>query len=271
MIRCVSGGSINSAHIVGHNHSAVFVKTNQQSLLPMFEAEALGLLTIAKAGAINVPTSYCTGTSEATSFIAMQVIETSSAAENSYARFGEQLAMLHQYQSKQFGAQIDNTIGSTPQHNARSDNWFDFWREHRLGFQLELAKLNHAPGTLIDDAYALGDQMEDLFDAPPKAACLHGDLWQGNWTFDASGNAVIFDPAHYFGDRETDIAMTTLFGRAHPDFYEAYNNVYPLSEHYTTRQTFYNLYHILNHYNLFGGGYANQAHQMVQSLLSELR
>ena len=236
----------------------------------MFEAEAFGLSSMSKAKAINLPTPYCTGISGDHSFIAMTALAFGPQTPDAYTQFGRQLAHLHHHQESLFGADLHNTIGSTPQINTRTDNWFDFWREHRLTYQLDLARQNGATIELIDAGFKLSEQMEDLFVHPPAAACLHGDLWQGNWAFNETGAAFIFDPAHYFGDRETDIAMTTLFGRAHPNFYASYHEAYPLSDDYKVRETFYNIYHILNHYNLFGGGYAAQALHMIRTVLSEL-
>ncbi len=270
-IRPVSGGCINSSFLVGSKDLQIFVKINLRKHLTMFEAEAAGLSSIANAEAILSPEALCTGSSREVAFIAMQAINLQgTASATSYRTFGRQLAKMHRYHQPRFGASADNTIGLTPQHNPWSNNWFDFWRKHRLGFQLDLACQNHAPSSLIDDGLRLNENFETLFDQQPQAACLHGDLWQGNWAFNESGEVVIFDPAHYFGDRETDIAMTALFGRAHADFYAAYQECYPLDDGYAVRETFYNLYHILNHFNLFGGGYASQAHDMVQTLLSEL-
>jgi protein-ribulosamine 3-kinase len=270
-IRQVSGGCINSSFLIGGEDLQIFVKINLREHLAMFEAEAIGLSSIANAEAILSPEVLCTGCSKEVAFIAMQAIDlqnTNSAA--SYRAFGLQLANMHRYQQPRFGANVDNTIGSTPQYNPWSKSWFEFWRKHRLGFQLDLACQNRAPRGLIDDGLRLNESFEALFDRQPKAACLHGDLWRGNWGFNEFGVAVIFDPAHYFGDREADIAMTALFGPAHADFYAVYQECYPLDDGYTVRATFYNLYHILNHFNLFGGAYASQAHNMVRSLLSEL-
>jgi len=269
-VRSVSGGCINTCFLVGKHASQIFVKTNRREHLAMFEAEAAGLASISEAQAVLTPEVLCTGYSDRTAFIALQAIKMRGASENSYREFGRQLANMHLYQQPQFGAQTDNTIGSTPQKNPWLDNWFDFWRQHRLGFQLKLAQKNLAPKALIDDGLRLNESFEVLFNNPPEASCLHGDLWQGNWGFTESGQAVIFDPAHYFGDREADIAMTTLFGPAHPDFYAAYKETCAFDEGYEIRETFYNLYHILNHFNLFGGTYARQAHQMIQNVLSEL-
>ncbi|MEE9447784.1 MAG: fructosamine kinase family protein [Arenicellales bacterium] len=267
----VSGGCINSAFIVGTDEQRVFIKTNQSHLLPMFETEAMGLAEIAQYQCIQTPKVICTGTEEGTAYIALHAIDLSKANNNNHRKFGQQLAQLHLQHAEQYGADFDNYIGSSVQVNTRSTNWFDFWREQRLGVQLELLIQKSAPTKIIDAGFLLGSEMETFFDAMPSASCLHGDLWQGNWGFDQTGAPIIFDPAHYYGDREADIAMTKLFGAAPDDFYAAYEEIYPLSEHYPSHETFYNLYHILNHYHLFGGGYLEQAHHMIQSLLSETR
>jgi len=266
----VSGGCSHSAFLILGGAQAVFVKTAQNSLLEQFHAEATGLQQLRQSSTICVPDVYCTGISVRHAFIAMQAIEFGPAQPHSYALFGEQLAALHQQESSSFGAIQDNFIGTTPQINNRTNNWFSFWREHRLGYQLDLAGHNGASAGLVEDGYRLGEYMEALFDTAPPASCLHGDLWQGNWGFDKQGQPLIFDPAHYYGDRETDIAMTRLFGAAQSDFYAAYQYHYPLSDNYRQREIFYNLYHILNHYNLFGGSYLNQAQQIIHTLLAEL-
>ncbi len=271
VVKSVGGGSINSAYLLGEPNQGVFVKTNRPNQLGMFLAEAAGLASLSEANAIAVPTVYCTGKTRGVAFIAMQALKIGRAKTASKQQFGSQLAAMHRFQKQRFGAAINNTIGYTQQVNTWHDNWFTFWRENRLNFQLDLAKNNGAAAALIDNGFDLSERFEVLFDSTPKAACLHGDLWQGNWGFDESGQPLIFDPAHYFGDRETDIAMTKLFGRASDDFYAAYQDAYPLRPDYAIRETFYNIYHILNHYNLFGGGYADQAQKMIQSVLSEIR
>ena len=270
-VRRVSGGSINSSFVIGSDTLQIFVKINLRKHLEMFKAEAAGLSAIAQTSAISSPVVLCTGYCKKVSFIAMQAVKLqTNLPATSYRVFGQQLADLHRNYQPLFGAEFDNTIGTTLQRNALSNDWFNFWRNHRLGFQLELARKNSAPFALIEEGQRLNESFEVLFDEPPKASCLHGDLWQGNWGFNEAGEAVIFDPAHYYGDRETDIAMTKLFGRAPPDFYAAYNAAHPLRAGYAVRETFYNLYHVLNHFNLFGGSYASQAHQMILKLLSEL-
>ena len=272
-VRKISGGDINAAFIVGAGENSLFIKLNTQSRLEMFRAEEFGLQSIRTTSSIAVPAVYCTDVCEQHAFIAMQRLAIRPPVKNSHRHFGRKLALMHSNTRTVYGADTNNTIGTTPQLNTTMQNWYEFWCQNRLYYQLNLVKQSNAPmgGSLIDDGYELGEKMPQLFEDMPVASCLHGDLWQGNWAFDEQGQAHIFDPAHYFGDRETDIAMTRLFGAAHPDFYAAYNDAYPLCDNYTTRETFYNIYHILNHYHLFGGSYLHQAHQMIRRVLSELR
>ncbi|MDO8262983.1 MAG: fructosamine kinase family protein [Gallionella sp.] len=171
--------------------------------------------------------------------------------------------------ASRFGFPHDNFIGTTPQPNGWKDDWVDFWREHRLCFQLHLAAQNGYGGQL----QALGGKLLDMLPAffagyTPQPSLLHGDLWSGNHAFLADSTPVIFDPAPYYGDRECDLAMTELFGGYPTDFYAAYRAAYPLDAGYAVRKDLYNLYHILNHANLFGGGYVRQAEQMMQRLLA---
>lgn len=179
---------------------------------------------------------------------------------------------MHRITQTQYGWQRDNTIGATPQPNTQSRDWVDFWRRQRLQFQLDLAAANGAPRALLAGGEDLLERFPALFAGhAPAASLLHGDLWSGNHAYTRSGEPAIFDPAVYYGDREADLAMTELFGGFGDDFYAAYNACWPLDPGYGTRKTLYNLYHILNHFNLFGGGYAGQAQRMTDALLSELR
>ncbi|MGH7931349.1 MAG: fructosamine kinase family protein, partial [Candidatus Binatia bacterium] len=159
----------------------------------------------------------------------------------------------------------------TPQVNTWADSWIDFWREQRLGFQLALAAQNGYGGALQRKGAQLMEVFPALFEDQLAPSLLHGDLWGGNRATDHNGNPVIFDPAVYYGDREADLAMTELFGGFEPAFYRAYAAVHPLAPNYPLRKAFYNLYHILNHLNLFGGGYGNRAEHMMEMLLNALR
>lgn len=234
----------------------------------MFEAEFLGLQALAAADAIRVPLPLCTGSADGQSYIVMEYIPLGGSGSN--ARAGEQLAELHRHQADAFGWQRANTIGSTRQTNDWTAAWIDFWREHRLGFQLQEAARNGLGNNLQQLGEKLLEVFPVLMDHDPLPSLLHGDLWGGNLSFDNAGSPVIYDPATYYGDREAEIAMTELFGGFGGGFYDAYNAVWPLDAGYAMRKAFYNLYHILNHANMFGGGYVQQAQQMMERLLAEL-
>lgn len=266
----IGGGCINRGLRLSDNKRALFVKLNASKFADMFEAEALGLQTIAESNTLMVPVPICFGVFEKNAYIVMQYLELTGRADD--VALGRGLAAMHQVYSKTFGWSRDNTIGSTPQHNRVSENWCHFWAEHRLGFQLELAAINGYGGKL----QLLGEQLLSAFPAlfesyQPQASMLHGDLWGGNYGGLADGSPVIFDPAFYYGDRETDLAMTTLFGGFSADFYAAYDEVLPLEKGYAIRKQFYNIYHVINHLNLFGGGYQAQAVSMMQNVLAHLR
>lgn len=273
----VGGGDINQAYRLDGSLEGIeicfFVKINQKTRLNMFEAEAAGLQEIENAQAIRVPRVICSGVDSTQSYLVLESLSLSGAGEGSATQLGQQLAALHKNTSSSFGWFRDNTIGATKQINteqvnADTDSWITFWREKRLGFQIELAKKNGVSHSFLEKAEELLNNLEKLFVAyEPKASLLHGDLWSGNYGFLDNVEPVIFDPAVYYGDRETDIAMTELFGGFSPEFYRAYNEVWSLDDGYQQRKTLYNLYHILNHFNLFGGGYALQAERMVEQLL----
>jgi protein-ribulosamine 3-kinase len=271
--RSVGGGCINSATmLVGDDGRRYFVKLNDAARADMFEAEAEGLNELAGANAIRVPRPVCWGTAGGSAYIVMEYLDLGGGGRGSLDAFGAQLAALHRATSARYGWHRDNTIGSTPQINTQSDDWVSFWREHRLGFQLELAARHGHRGRLQQRGAELMERVGDFFDTyTPAASLLHGDLWGGNFAADNEGNPVIFDPAVYYGDREADLAMTELFGGFGGRFYDAYRDAYPLDPGYSVRKTFYNLYHIINHLNLFGGGYLGQAERMTEMLLSEVR
>jgi fructosamine-3-kinase len=264
------GGCINQTYrIRGLDHRQFFIKLNAADKHAMFVAEAEGLNTIAATNTIRVPRPISHGIVSGQSYLVLEHLELSS--RGNVKLLGEQLAALHRCSAKQFGFAQDNFIGTTPQPNTWTDDWVTFWREQRLGFQLRLAAQNSYGGQL----QTLGEKLLDVLPAffagyTPPSALLHGDLWSGNHAFLSDGTPTIFDPATYYGDRECDLAMTELFGGYPADFYAAYGAAYPLNAGYATRRDLYNLYHILNHANLFGGSYARQAQQMMQRLLAEV-
>jgi protein-ribulosamine 3-kinase len=268
--RHVGGGCINSAAVLGDGEQRWFVKLNDAARLDMFEAERDGLEAMAATNSIRVPQPLCCGVAAGQAFIAMEYVPLGGAGGATAALAGEQLAAMHRAGAAAFGWHRENTIGATPQPNGWEADWRGFWCERRLGFQLELAAQNGYGGRLQQRGARLLADVGALLGHAPVPSLLHGDLWGGNLGGDDAGNPVIFDPACYYGDREADIAMTELFGGFGGRFYAAYNAAWPLDAGYGVRKTLYNLYHILNHLNLFGGGYASQAERMMDRLLAEL-
>lgn len=267
----VGGGCINSAWRIDGNGRSYFVKLNAPDKANMFSAEADGLGEIAKSGTVRVPRPVCHGANCDGSWLVLEYITMVRGGDSGMRTLGQRLAAMHRVTGKAFGWRRDNTIGATPQINTPSGDWMAFWREHRLGRQLRLAAAKGYRGRLQRDGEALLEKLPAFLDAyRPQPALLHGDLWSGNVGFDETGNPVIFDPAVYYGDREADLAMTELFGGFSADFYAAYREAYPLDGGYARRKTLYNLYHVLNHLNLFGGGYLGQAEDMTARLLAEV-
>ncbi|MBT4837101.1 MAG: fructosamine kinase family protein [Methylococcales bacterium] len=265
----VGGGCINTAYKISNGKKSYFIKFNHVDKIDMFVAEQHGLQQIIDSQTINAPQPIVTGITQQNAYIILEYIKFSNGS--CQTDLGKQLAKMHQQTQNKFGWHINNTIGSTEQINQWTDSWVTFWKQHRLGFQANLAKRN---GYAKDLGQELDRLIEDchLFfsNHQPEPSLLHGDLWGGNFSCDPSGNPIIFDPATYYGDRETDVAMTELFGGFNTTFYRSYQENHPLDSGYNTRKQLYNLYHILNHLNMFGGSYLAQAKQMTKSLLTEI-
>jgi fructosamine-3-kinase len=265
------GGSFGECLRWAASEGDLFVKLGPAERVEAFKAEAAGLEVLAAAGAVRVPAPLGAGTAGSTGWLALRWIDFGAPSRRSESVLGEQLASLHRVGAPRFGWHRDNTIGATPQYHGWDDDWVRFFVGRRLAIQLDLAETNGAPARLLDRGRALCEMAGALFSSyRPIPSLLHGDLWGGNWAPDESGEPVIFDPAVYFGDREADIAMTRLFGGFGSAFDAAYQSAWPLDQAAGTRRTLYNLYHVLNHFNLFGGGYAAQAESMIGRLLGEL-
>lgn len=263
------GGCINQTMRVRYGAGSYFIKLNTASRADMFAAEALGLRELQGSHTLRVPEPVCWGDDGESAYLVLEDLQLDSHGD--LAALGEGLAAMHRVTRERFGWDTDNTIGSTLQINNCEHDWVDFWRTQRLQFQLELAAQNGHGGRLQSQGEKLLDAFPALFVGySPPASLLHGDLWSGNYAFNRSGEPVIYDPAVYYGDREADLAMTELFGGFGGRFYAAYEDAWPVDAGYKTRKTLYNLYHILNHFNLFGGGYASQAQGMVDRLLAEI-
>jgi protein-ribulosamine 3-kinase len=246
-----------------------FVKRLPDSERWRLDAEADGLARLAKANAIRVPRVLGQGTSSGESWLELELFDLRVPDAGSDARMGAALARLHAVTGSRYGLDRDNAIGATPQPNVPSDVWPDFWRERRLGFQLGRAAENGHGGRLQDRGRRLLERVPAFFGGyNPLPSLLHGDLWAGNRAMLADGTPVVFDPAVYYGDREADLAMTRLFGGFGARFYEAYAAEWPLDAGADSRADLYNLYHALNHLNLFGGGYRVMAESMIDRLLA---
>lgn len=266
--QAVGGGCINQACRIGDGEREFFVKLNSARYGDMFEVEYLSLLEMAASRTIRVPEPICYGEADGQAFLVLEYLPLAGRPDAQLQ--GQQLAAMHRHVGERFGWQRDNTIGSTPQYNNPGDDWVTFWREQRLLPQLKLAQQNGYGRSLGIMDKLLADFPRLFSDYQPQASMLHGDLWGGNAAALADGTPVIFDPAFYYGDRETDIAMTTLFGGFSPAFYDAYNDSWPLDAGYPSRKHLYNLYHLLNHLNLFGSGYLGQAIASAERVLAEI-
>ncbi len=263
----VGGGDISAAWKLNSEAGSVFLKTGPASSADMFFAEADGLIELNQANTIRVPKVLAVHADEDAAFIALEWLDTGRGTADTERLLGEQLAAMHRVRKDRFGWHRDNTIGLTPQYNPWSDDWVSFFREHRLLVQLRLAEQNGFGGELQTLGARLAKRMPIFFEHyDPAASLLHGDLWGGNWA-SCEGSPVIFDPAVYYGDRETDLAMTRLFGGFGRGFYKAYEASWPLEQGHRERLHLYQLYHVLNHLNLFGSGYHGRAMALMRELL----
>lgn len=263
----IGGNELSSVWSLAIGETRFFVKIADMPHADMLGAEAEGLKAIAQTGTVRVPDVIATGFAEGAAFLAIEWLTIVDGGRD--AALGRALAALHAVKAERYGWHRDNTIGTTPQANGWSDDWAAFFRDHRLLPQLELAAANGHRGTLQRDGGKLLERVSTLLAGhQPTASLLHGDLWAGNAGQLEGGTPVVFDPAVYYGDRETDLAMTELFGGFHADFYAAYHEAAPLPAGYEVRRTLYNLYHVLNHLNLFGTAYRKQAEAMVGELLA---
>jgi len=247
-----------------------FVKTGED--VEPFAAEADGLVGLADAGCLRVPRVFESGEAGGEAFIVMEWLALAPKSGPAAARLGEALARQHLAAAPRFGWRRNNFIGATPQFNAPSDGWVGFYREHRLFFQLRLAAENGYRGALQEAGARLAEGLPLFFTGyTPRPALLHGDLWGGNWGVLEGGLPAVFDPAIHWGDREAELAMTELFGGFGAEFHAAYRLHAPLDAGYPMRRGLYQLYHVLNHLNLFGEAYLPQALDLLRRLLAELR
>lgn len=255
----LGGGCINDAQRLETSAGDFFLKSNLSPLPHMFEREANGLQALYRADAIAVPMpiSSSNGEDGIPPYLLTTFLHSAPKVKNFDELFGQRFAALHrQTAHEKFGFDHDNYLGSTKQVNQWESDWTEFFAKYRLGFQLDLARQNGYTGELQKLGERLMEKLGLYLDEPAEKPCLlHGDLWGGNAMADEKGEPAIIDPACYYGRREADLAMTKLFGGFGSRFYVAYEEAWPLTEGSEERLDIYQLYHLLNHLNLFGGSY----------------
>lgn len=268
----LSGGDINTARAITlTNGERVFVKSNSIENSRFFDAEEEGILAIAETSAIATPKLLAKGTdkAEGISFLMMELIEEGRVSSDTWIMAGHEFADMHLADTKRFvsggryGFLHDNYIGATRQINTPRDSWIGFFRQCRLEPQIRMAEKS-LDRALLADAAKLLDRLEDLLIEPDRPSLLHGDMWGGNHLIDISGRMVLIDPAAYVGCAEADIAMTQMFGSMPRRFYDAYHEKIPAKEGYSDRKDLYNLYHFLNHFNLFGKSYLSSVSDIIR-------
>lgn len=251
-----------------------FRKVLPAEQIARLDAEVDGLAALRATGTVRVPENVGAGETASEAWLELEFLELALLDRDAGGRLGEQLAALHRcYEANDlYGWPRDNFIGATPQSNQSHRNWAGFFAAERLRPQLALASQHGMEHTLRDKGERIAENLSAFFlDYRPAPSLLHGDLWSGNAGMLPDGTPVIFDPAVYRGDRETDLAMAELFGGFPESFYATYRQAWPLDPGYETRKTLYNLYHVLNHFNMFGAGYLGQARRMIDKLTAELR
>jgi fructosamine-3-kinase len=232
---------------------SIFVKSDKDIAL-----EIDGLQTLAKK-AFPVPNIIASNKQ-------LLVLDYIKSGNNCQANIGEQLANLHKNTTQYYGYSIDNKIGRSTQYNAinqKITHWFEFFWQYRITPQLEMANNSQ----LTDSLNQIKNKIKDLLsETNSQPTLLHGDLWSGNVMCDNQQNAIFIDPAVYYGDRESDFALADMFGGFSADFYQAYNNIYPLEQGFEKRLTIYKLYHYLNHYNIFGNSYLSSVNSCITKI-----
>ncbi len=273
----VFGGDINQAYrlsLADGRH--VFLKANRKENAPFFAAEAAGLAAIASTGEIGTPQVFCSGEDCGElggAFLLMEFLEQKKPRTDFWEMFGHQLAGMHQAGTEglapggAFGFFEDNFIGASRQVNTPHKSWVSFFRDCRLKPQFQQAA-RYFSAREQQEAGRLLERLDGILEEPERPSLLHGDLWSGNFLAGADGRAWLIDPAAYVGHAEADLAMTELFGGFPQRFYDAYREVSPISAGYPKRRDVYNLYHLLNHLNLFGSVYLAEVKRTIQKYAS---
>jgi fructosamine-3-kinase len=264
----VGGGDISqAARATLAEGRDVLIKWNAGALPGLFTAEWQGLTLLESSNTLRVPAvlAHREPVDSCPGFIVLEWLGRGSSNDGVAAALGRGLAAMHRVTANTFGLNQDNYIGANPQPNQSAADWVTFYREQRLRFQMELARrngyLHRERGRRLEKLLA---RLGDWLPAHPPASLLHGDLWGGNWLTTASGEPALIDPAVYYGHRESELAFTELFGGFPAAFYRAYDQSWPLEAGYDERKDLYNLYHLLNHLNLFGEGYGGQVDAILR-------
>lgn len=259
LIGSVSGGSINSCYKLQAGNSFFFLKVNSaEKFSGMFLAEAEGLRRMRETQTVAVPQVIATGAAGNEQFLLMDWVEPARGRVVDLQELGRQLALMHKNKAAQFGLDHNNFMGALPQTNRLRPTWAKFFIEQRLEPQIQLALQNRQlERSMYNSFQKLFSRLGDMTPVE-KPALVHGDLWSGNFMMAADGKPILIDPAISYSLREVDIAMSRLFGGFSPDFYEAYNEIYPLQPGWEERIDLWNLYPLLIHVNLFGGSYLSE-------------
>lgn len=265
----VSGGCIADSRIIKTSEGNRYFLKTHSGKPGMFLKEANGLNEMANAKCIRVPEVILADES----FLLLENIEQGSKTGNFFTKFGQEFACMHKHTSDEYGYFEDNYIGSSPQYNMANGkektSWAEFYFQKRILPQLRMAEENgYGRGEMASAVHKLEGKMKHILEGSEEPPCIiHGDLWGGNYLCDADGNAVLIDPAAYFGHREADLAMTKMFGGFSGEFYASYQKVYPLEKNWKYRENLYLLYHYLNHLNLFGTGYYQTSINLINFYL----
>lgn len=269
-VRPVSGGDINSAFfLLLSDGTRLFLKENRKENMGFFRAEAAGLAAIRKTGAVRVPEVLETGKQGDSAYLLMKYLDAAPKKRDFWEHFGRQLAEMHKADTAEwtpgglYGFDEDNYIGAGRQINNSRVSWVDFFRECRLEVQYKRA-YDYFDASARKAMQRLLDRLDRYLLEPAFPSLLHGDLWGGNFVTGPDGYACLIDPAVYVGHAEADLAMTELFGGFAPAFYDAYREVNEVLPGYADRREIYNLYHLLNHLNLFGGSYYGAVMRIVK-------
>lgn len=264
-VKSISGGDINDAYCLFTNEGKFFIKSNLAKKFPdMFNAEAKGLKLLAKQQVIEIPDVISVEAYMEDPFLILEFIESGRKIEGFSHVFGQELAALHRKTHTSYGLDFDNYMGSLFQKNSFQNNWFDFFISNRLDPQYQLARNNgyfsHKYSLHFDNLYK---QLQSI--VPNEVpALIHGDLWGGNYMVSSKGKPCLIDPAVYYGHRESDIAMTKLFGGFEQEFYDSYNDYFPLEKNWKQRIEIFNLYPLLIHVNLFGRSYEQSVAEIIR-------